>query len=54
MILGWLPSFGRGDTVALGWWTTGFLTKSGLKALILPAITLVAVPDDLDHAAGAG
>ena len=38
--LGWLPSFGRGDTVALGWWTTGLLTKSGLKALILPAITL--------------
>jgi peptide/nickel transport system permease protein len=40
VILGWLPSFGRGDTVALGWWTTGFLTKSGLKALVLPAITL--------------
>jgi peptide/nickel transport system permease protein len=38
--LGWLPSFGRGDTVALGWWTTGFLTRSGLKSLILPAITL--------------
>jgi peptide/nickel transport system permease protein len=38
--LGWLPSFGRGDTVALGWWTTGFLTPSGLKALILPSITL--------------
>lgn len=38
--LGWLPSFGRGDTVALGWWTTGLLTKSGLKALILPSITL--------------
>src|SRR5207247_3588891 len=38
--LGWLPSFGRGDTVALGWWTTGFLTSSGLKALILPSITL--------------
>ena len=38
--LGWLPSFGRGDTVALGWWTTGLLTWSGLKALILPAITL--------------
>lgn len=38
--LGWLPSFGRGDTVALGWWTTGFLTWSGLKALILPSITL--------------
>src|SRR5215510_9595873 len=38
--LGWLPSFGRGDTVALGWWTTGLLTLSGLKALILPSITL--------------
>ena len=38
--LGLLPSFGRGDTVALGPWTTGFLTVSGLKALILPSITL--------------
>ena len=38
--LGWLPSFGRGDTVQLGWWSTGFLTWTGLKALILPAITL--------------
>ena len=35
-----LPSFGRGDVVSLGWWNTGFLTASGLKALILPAITL--------------
>ena len=38
--LGWLPSFGRGDTVAIGSWTTGFLTASGLKSLILPSITL--------------
>lgn len=38
--LRWLPSFGRGDVVGLGWWTTGFLTKSGLLALIMPAITL--------------
>ncbi len=38
--LRWLPSFGRGDVVDLGGWTTGFLTLSGLKALILPAITL--------------
>ncbi|MBY6154371.1 ABC transporter permease [Vannielia litorea] len=38
--LGWLPSFGRGATVDLGGWTTGFLTASGLKALILPSITL--------------
>jgi peptide/nickel transport system permease protein len=38
--LGWAPAFGRGDTVALGWWTTGLLTWSGIKALILPSITL--------------
>ena len=38
--LGVLPSFGRGDTVTLGFWRTGFLTLSGLKAMILPAITL--------------
>ena len=38
--LGWLPSFGRGETVRLGFWTTGFLTVSGLKSLIMPAITL--------------
>ena len=38
--LGWLPSFGRGETIAIGWWTTGLLTTSGLKALILPSITL--------------
>ncbi|MEM6739270.1 MAG: ABC transporter permease [Pseudomonadota bacterium] len=35
-----LPSFGRGETVDLGWWSTGFLTQSGLLAIILPAITL--------------
>ncbi len=40
VVLGWLPSFGRGDTVRIGWWTTGLLTASGLKALVLPAITL--------------
>jgi len=38
--LGWLPSYGRGQTVRLGLWTTGLLTTSGLKALIMPAITL--------------
>lgn len=38
--LKWLPSFGRGQTVAFGWWTTGFLTESGIRSLILPAITL--------------
>jgi len=38
--LQWLPSFGRGQTVQIGWWSTGFLTESGLRSLILPAITL--------------
>ncbi|MEM9605652.1 MAG: ABC transporter permease [Pseudomonadota bacterium] len=38
--LDWLPSFGRGDTVTVGGWQTGLLTESGLRAMILPAITL--------------
>jgi peptide/nickel transport system permease protein len=39
--LGWLPAFGRGATVTIGGsWTTGLLTLSGLKALILPSLTL--------------
>ena len=41
VILGWLPSFGRGEVVHIGsWWTMGLLTQSGLKALIMPSITL--------------
>ena len=40
VILGWLPTFGRGDVIDLGWWTTGLLTVSGIKALIMPAFTL--------------
>ncbi len=38
--LNWLPSFGRGGVVDFGWWSTGFLTLSGIKSLILPSITL--------------
>jgi len=38
--LGWLPSFGRGETVQIGFWSTSLLTISGLKSLVLPAITL--------------
>jgi peptide/nickel transport system permease protein len=38
--LRWLPSFGRGDVVRLGWWTTGLLTESGRKSLVLPVLTL--------------
>jgi peptide/nickel transport system permease protein len=40
VVLGWLPSFGRGDTVQLGWWSTGLLTRDGWSHLVLPAITL--------------
>ena len=38
--LGWLPSYGRGEVVELGFWTTGLLTADGLMHLILPALTL--------------
>lgn len=38
--MGWLPAFGRGDVVKLGWWSTGLLTSSGRAALILPSIAL--------------
>jgi peptide/nickel transport system permease protein len=38
--LGWLPAFGRGQTVSFGGWTTGLLTLSGIKSLVLPSLTL--------------
>lgn len=38
--LQWLPSFGRGETMTFGGWTTGFLTDSGRASLVLPVITL--------------
>ena len=38
--LGWLPSFGRGEVVDLGGWTTGWLTPAGWRHLILPSVTL--------------
>ena len=40
VLLGWLPSFGRGETADFGWWSSGLVTASGLKSLILPAVTL--------------
>jgi peptide/nickel transport system permease protein len=40
VILNWLPSFGRGDVVALGSWTTGLLTADGWRHVLLPAVTL--------------
>ena len=42
--LHWLPSFGRGEVVAFGAWSTGLLTLDGLRHLILPAITLAVIP----------
>ena len=38
--LEWLPPFGRGDTVSIGAWRTGFFTLDGIKHLIMPALTL--------------
>ena len=40
VILGILPSFGRGEVIQFGFWSTGFFTLSGLKAIILPSVTL--------------
>ncbi len=40
VVLRWLPTFGRGDVVELGWWSTGLLTTTGLKALLMPSVTL--------------
>ena len=38
--LPWLPSYGRGDVIRFGWWTSGLFTTTGLKSLVLPSITL--------------
>lgn len=40
VLLQWLPTFGRGQVVHLGWWSTGFLTQSGWLSLLMPAFTL--------------
>jgi len=38
--LGWLPSFGRGEVVQWGWWSSGLVTAKGWRHVILPAVTL--------------
>ena len=38
--LGWFPSFGRGDVVQVGWWSSGLLTLKGWHHIVLPALTL--------------
>ena len=40
VVLQWLPTFGRGEVVQLGWWSTGLLAAGGIKALIMPSLTL--------------
>ena len=38
--LGWFPSFGRGDVVQMGWWSSGLLSPKGWHHIVLPALTL--------------
>ncbi len=40
VLLGWFPSFGRGEVTPLGWWNTGLLTADGWHHIVLPAVTL--------------
>jgi peptide/nickel transport system permease protein len=40
VLLGWLPSYGRGATVQIGGWSTGLLTIDGWRHIVLPACTL--------------
>jgi ABC-type dipeptide/oligopeptide/nickel transport system permease component len=40
VLLGWLPPYGRGEVVRVGFWTTGLLTADGIRHLVLPAFTL--------------
>ena len=49
VILGILPSFGRGEVVDLGFWTTGFLTVSGLESNYTSFSNIKPFPNDLYH-----
>lgn len=40
VVLGWFPSFGRGEVTRIGGWTTGLLTLKGWHHITLPAVTL--------------
>ncbi len=41
--LNWLPSYGRGETVNLWGWESGFFTWDGLKHLVLPSASLSSI-----------
>ena len=40
VVLGWFPSFGRGEVVKAGWWSSGLFTRDGWLHIVLPAVTL--------------
>jgi peptide/nickel transport system permease protein len=40
VILGWFPSFGRGEVIQMGWWSSGLMTAKGWHHIVLPAVTL--------------
>ena len=40
VLLGWFPSFGRGEVVQWGTWSTSLLTLNGWRHIALPAVTL--------------
>jgi peptide/nickel transport system permease protein len=40
VLLGWFPSFGRGEVVQWGTWSTSLLTLNGWHHITLPAVTL--------------
>ncbi len=40
VLLGWFPSFGRGDVVKIGWWSSGLFTRDGWHHIVLPGVTL--------------
>jgi peptide/nickel transport system permease protein len=48
--LKWLPSFGRGEVVLLGHWSTGYLTLDGWRHLVMPSVTAGDFPAHSDHA----
>ncbi len=52
VLLGWLPTFGRGEVVQIGWWSTGLLTVKRLEGHYHAGLYPGHVPADVDHAAG--
>src|SRR5699024_11840347 len=40
VMLGWFPSYGRGEVVQIGWWSSGLFTLDGWRHFVLPVVTL--------------